>query len=184
MARDTRDRILRALRHLLASGGTDAVTLEAVAAAAGVSKGGLLYHFPSKAAMYQGLLAKIHDTVVAEMAEATARSGAARGFLEYSEPAGEDEAGFFTSLIAAVRTGQSSECSPDDDSRAADLLTRTFTAWEDPMREAVADPVQAEIIRLVGYGLYFAALTGLPEPDADLRNQVFDRVLDPITAPA
>lgn len=182
MAKDTRDRILRALRHLLASGGTDAVTLEAVAAAAGVSKGGLLYHFPSKAALYQGLLLQIRGNVEVEMAEAVERSGAARGFLEYSEPTADDEAGFFTSLIAAVRTGQSSEFSPDDDSLAADLLTQTFTAWEDPMKAAVADPVQAEIIRLVGYGLYFAALTGLPAPDADLRNQVFDRVLAPVTA--
>lgn len=36
--------------------GAAGVTLDAVAAAAGVSKGGLLHHFPSKAALLDGLL--------------------------------------------------------------------------------------------------------------------------------
>ena len=52
-------RILGALRDLLSRGGTGAVTLESVAAAAGVSKGVLLYHFPSKSALYLRLLADI-----------------------------------------------------------------------------------------------------------------------------
>jgi len=51
MAADTRDRILDALETLLLDDGADKATLEAVASRAGVSKGGLLYHFPSKDAM-------------------------------------------------------------------------------------------------------------------------------------
>ncbi|GGM05730.1 TetR/AcrR family transcriptional regulator [Nakamurella endophytica] len=176
MAGDTRDRILRALRDLLAEGGTDAVTLDAVAARAGVSKGGLLYHFPSKSALYLGLLAAVRDTVVREMAEVTQRAGAARGFLEYSEPTAPDEPGFFTSLIAAVRTGQSGDTAAADREAAA-LLADIFRVWEEPMRAAVTDPVRAETIRLVGYGLYLAALAGLPPVDPAVLAQVFDRLL-------
>ncbi|GCB56911.1 hypothetical protein rerp_33190 [Rhodococcus erythropolis] len=51
MAADTRDRILDALEKLLLVSGVAQVTLEGVAAEAGVSKGGLLYHFPSKEAL-------------------------------------------------------------------------------------------------------------------------------------
>ena len=47
-ASETRDRILDALQRILVRKGTAAVTLESVAAEAGVSKGGLLYHFRSK----------------------------------------------------------------------------------------------------------------------------------------
>ena len=191
MATETRDRLLAALRTLLAEGGTDAVTLEAVAARAGVSKGGLLYHFPSKAALYTGLLEKVRETVTAEMADATSRSGAARGFLEYSTPTQDDEAGFFTSLIAAVRTGQSRDwgapvgADPRDSGTdgdreqdpAGELLLDTFRAWEDPMRAVVPDPVQAETIRLVGFGLYLAELAGLPPVDPAVLGKVFDRVL-------
>ena len=175
MATGTRERILRALRDLLARGGTTSVTLEAVAAEAGVSKGGLLYHFPSKSALYLGLLESVRDAVVSEMAAVTAKSGAARGFLEYSEPTEDDEAGFFTSLIAAVRTGQAD--TGDHDEQASALLVDIFRAWEEPMRAAVVDPVQAENIRLVGFGLYFAALTGLPPVDPAVLAQLFDRLV-------
>lgn len=175
MATDTRERILRALRDILARSGNTSVTLEAVAAEAGVSKGGLLYHFPSKSAMYLGLLTSVRDTVAAEMAQATERSGAARGFLEYSEPTEDDEAGFFTSLIAAVRTGQNAD-NDESDAQATALLVDIFHAWEEPMRAAVSDPVQAETIRLVGFGLYFSALTGLPPVDPAVLADLFDRL--------
>ncbi len=176
MATDTRQRILAALRDILAAGGNTSVTLEAVAAKAGVSKGGLLYHFPSKAAMYLGLLAAVRDTVTTDMAEVAGRSGAARGFLEYAVPTAPDEADFFTSLIAAVRTGQESE-SAEVDAQAAELMVDIFRAWEAPMRGAVTDPLQAEQIRLIGFGLYFSALVGLPQPDPALLAALFDRVL-------
>lgn len=171
MAAGTRERILDALRDLLATGGVNTVTLESVASAAGVSKGGLLYHFPSKSALYIGLLEQVRDTVTREMTAATARAGAARGFLEYARPSDDTEGGFFTSLIAAVRTQS------DIDERAASLLADIFRAWADPMIAAVADPVEAELIRLVGNGLYLSAIAGLPQPDPALLARVFDRVV-------
>ncbi len=160
---------------MLARGGNTPVTLETVAAEAGVSKGGLLYHFPSKSAMYLGLLQSVRDSVMSDMAAATEKSGAARGFLEYAEPTEADEADFFTSLIAAVRTGQAD--TGEHDAQASALLVDIFRAWEEPMRAAVSDPVQAENIRLVGFGLYFSALTGLPPVDPAVLAQLFDRLL-------
>ncbi len=171
MASDARDRILVALRDLLTRGGSTAVTLESVAAAAGVSKGGLLYHFPSKSALYLGLLTAVRDRVAADMADATDAVGAARAYLQYSLPTDDAEGGFFTSLIAAVRTG------PDTDPRAAELLADIFRAWEEPMRAAVADPVHAETIRLVGNGVYLSAIAGLPLPEPEILARVFDAVL-------
>ncbi|MGN6428010.1 MAG: TetR/AcrR family transcriptional regulator, partial [Leifsonia sp.] len=50
-ARSARDRILDAFEELLAEHSERAATLDAVAAKAGVSKGGLLYHFASKDAL-------------------------------------------------------------------------------------------------------------------------------------
>jgi AcrR family transcriptional regulator len=52
----TRDRILDAALAVIADSGACRMTLDAVAAQAEVSKGGLLYHFPDKAALLQGLL--------------------------------------------------------------------------------------------------------------------------------
>jgi len=181
VAAGTRERILAAVRDLLAARGPGGVTLEAVADRAGVSKGGLLYHFPSKTALYLGLLEQVRDTVAAEMSRRAAAGDAARAFLEYAQPEtgpdAADEGGFFTSLMAAVRTGE------DADPQALAVLAESFSAWEQPLRDAVADPVQAEIIRLVGNGLYLSAIAGLPQPDPALLAAVFDRLLAPVDEP-
>ncbi len=58
----TRDRLLRAAIRVVATEGLPKLTLEAVARAAGVSKGGLLYHFPTKDALIQALI----ETFIAE----------------------------------------------------------------------------------------------------------------------
>ncbi|WP_326601007.1 TetR/AcrR family transcriptional regulator [Rhodococcus sp. PD04] len=50
-----RAKLLDAFVTILLEQGERAATLEAVAATAGVSKGGLLYHFPSKDALVEGL---------------------------------------------------------------------------------------------------------------------------------
>jgi AcrR family transcriptional regulator len=178
VASGKRDRILVALRDLLSSGGTAAVTLEAVAAAAGVSKGGLLYHFPSKSALYIGLLEAVRDRVAADMAASSAAVGAARAYLQYAIPADDAEAGFFTSLIAAVRTES------DNDDRATALLADIFRAWEAPMRAAVQDPVQAEMLRLVGNGVYLSAIAGLPPTSPDVLAAIFDRLLTQASVPS
>ncbi|WP_414475614.1 TetR/AcrR family transcriptional regulator [Microvirga sp. M2] len=50
-----RDRILDAAEDLICTGGIAGFTLDAVALAAGLSKGGLLYHFSSKDSLISGL---------------------------------------------------------------------------------------------------------------------------------
>lgn len=53
----TRRRILAAAEELSRKLGPAAISLDAVAARAGISKGGLLYHFPSKSQLLKGLVA-------------------------------------------------------------------------------------------------------------------------------
>ena len=51
-----KESLLRAASMVVAEGGYSALTLEAVGTAAGVSKGGVLYHFPTKEALIAGLV--------------------------------------------------------------------------------------------------------------------------------
>ena len=53
---DTRKRIRSAAQALVAEQGAANLTLEAVAKDAGVSKGGLLYHYANKQALLEGML--------------------------------------------------------------------------------------------------------------------------------
>jgi AcrR family transcriptional regulator len=52
----SRDRLLDSAEELVSDQGATSLTLDAVAKAAGVSKGGLLYHFPTKEALLQAML--------------------------------------------------------------------------------------------------------------------------------
>lgn len=71
-----RAKILAAADELAREVGPAKVSLEAVAARAGVSKGGLLYHFPSKLAL---LTALVEDHIDRFSAEMTLRTQATSG---------------------------------------------------------------------------------------------------------
>jgi AcrR family transcriptional regulator len=60
---DTRTRVLDAAEHIVQARGVPALTLDAAAREAGVSKGGLLYHFASKEALLQGLMLRLSEYI-------------------------------------------------------------------------------------------------------------------------
>ncbi|MEW9532656.1 TetR/AcrR family transcriptional regulator [Microbispora sp. NPDC049125] len=69
-----RDELLDAAECLLDDQGAHALTLAAVADRAGVSKGGLLYHFASKEALVKGMIERLiaeFDALVAAQDEST-----------------------------------------------------------------------------------------------------------------
>lgn len=65
----TRLRILRAADAIATENGAGMVSLDAVAERAGISKGGLLYHFPSKGRLLQALVENHLDRVEGMLAE-------------------------------------------------------------------------------------------------------------------
>lgn len=75
---DTRSRILAAAEELSCETGPARVSLEAVAARAGVSKGGLLYHFPTKHALLRALIEE-HVAEMRRVIEAEAPGALAAG---------------------------------------------------------------------------------------------------------
>jgi AcrR family transcriptional regulator len=52
----SKDRILQAAANVVQSNGAAHLTIDAVAAEAGLSKGGVLYHYPNKRAMIKGMV--------------------------------------------------------------------------------------------------------------------------------
>jgi AcrR family transcriptional regulator len=61
-----RERILAAAAELVREVGPRRLTLEAVAERAALSKGGLLYHFPSKNALLQGMIERMIEEVAVQ----------------------------------------------------------------------------------------------------------------------
>ncbi|MFC9790043.1 TetR/AcrR family transcriptional regulator [Rhodococcus sp. NPDC127528] len=169
-AASTRDRILDALERLLLERGLSQVTLEAVAAEAGVSKGGLLYHFRSKEALLAGMVRRLGERSDQQLAESG--SSVAEWYLQTLDAGTTNELALFQSTIAALRSVDGKQ------GEVQQAVIDMMRSWDDGLRSEIADPVQAEIVRLVGDGLYLAALMGLPQPDPELHRKVVNRLLD------
>ncbi|MCU1574125.1 MAG: hypothetical protein JWO93_2207 [Micrococcaceae bacterium] len=148
-----RDRILYAFEGLLIAEGERAATLDAVAAAAGVSKGGLLYHFKSRDALTAGLVQKLRILAEADFElMAAAPEGAARYYVRTSVFAGTS---FDRTLVAAMRLAQS------QDEQVRGAFKEIHQTWLDLIARDVPDPAVARAIMLLGDGLYYnAALFG------------------------
>lgn len=74
-----RRQLLEVAARLSAAEGPASLTLDAVSQAAGVSKGGLLHHFPSKAALIDGLFDDLVGRLDLAIGEAMRRDPVAHG---------------------------------------------------------------------------------------------------------
>ncbi|WP_226081648.1 TetR/AcrR family transcriptional regulator [Mycetocola spongiae] len=141
-----RDRVLDAFETLLIEHGERGATLDATAALAGVSKGGLLYHFGNRGALIEGLLERLSARAEADAhLMASAPAGSIDYLLRTSVYTGED---FDRTMIAVTRLAQS------EDSRAGVALAAVRRTWLDLIQQQVQDPAVAETIMLVSDGLY------------------------------
>lgn len=175
MARpSSRDRILDALVDVLLDGGVGAVTLDAVCARAGVSKGGLLYHFGSKADLFDGLTERLAAGIRRQIAEApTDTADMVRWYLRISTTeldGDEHETAIWRALLAGIRAGDEESTGPG--------ITALLAEWAEPL--AGLDPVVAEEVRLVADGLCLGALVGAPPPDP----AVLDALVEALAARA
>jgi AcrR family transcriptional regulator len=74
----TQQRLLDVAGELVTESGVMALTLDAVAKRAGVSKGGLLHHFPSKHALLVAMVEDISSRFMGQVAEQAKGQGRPR----------------------------------------------------------------------------------------------------------
>jgi AcrR family transcriptional regulator len=142
-----RERVLDAYESILIADGERAATLEAVATAAGVSKGGLLYHFGSKDDLTAGLIARLATLVGADIERMDAApEGAVAYYVRTSVMDGDE---LDRALVAASRLAQAG--SPAASAGLYDARTR----WADAIRPHVRDETALDLVMLVSDGLYF-----------------------------
>ena len=167
----TRERLLAAAAAVVRREGARGLTLDAVAGEAGVSKGGLLYHFPHKRDLVRGLVADWMDRFEAEVdadAEHDGAGGWTRAYLSGSD---------MTRLGAAERDLEFSLLSVLIDApEELNFVRERYTAWQVRMDADGIDPVDATLVRLAADGLWFADLLGLAPPTGQTRAEVLKRI--------
>lgn len=174
----TRTAILDAANRIVLQQGVEHLTLEATAREAGISKGGLLYHFPSKEALIVGMikhyLARFNSDMHARAGrEADGAPGRwTQAYLETTFADNERMPRMSSGLLAAIAT---------DPSLLAPLQ-RTFAEWVGRLELDGVDPVTATIVRLAADGVWLVELFGLTPPDAQRKAQVMERLAQMVAA--
>jgi AcrR family transcriptional regulator len=68
----TTSQLLAAAQHLFGRDGFAATSIDAVAAAAGMTKGAAYHHFANKTALFRAVFVRVHEQVAADLERATA----------------------------------------------------------------------------------------------------------------
>lgn len=145
-----REKILDAYERVLVENGERAATLEAIAKAAGVSKGGLLYHFKDKRALASGLLQRLEtlaeqDAVLMSQDPAGATDYYVRTSVWQDSPLDR-------TIISVTRLGN------DFQPAVNTAMKRVQDRWLSLLEDEVKDPHVARAILLIGDGLYYNAV--------------------------
>ena len=168
-----RERLLNAAEQVVARDGVSNLTLEAVAREAGVSKGGLLYHFPSKSALVIAIVERLATHCESKHAEALEAEpdGAGsftRAYLNARmRPHEPQEMLIHTALLAAAGT----------DPQYLEPFRKRLTHWQARLESDEIDPATACIVRLAIDGLCLGELLGMPVPSGELRQRVLDKLV-------
>jgi AcrR family transcriptional regulator len=157
----TKDRLLDAAGAVVMREGAQALTLDAVAEEAEVSKGGLLYHFKSKRDLVEGMVERWLAEFAREMEGEDADF--VRGYIKASAPAG-NELGMLAALVA--------------DPSLLVAVRKQYGIWQDRVEREGRDPVDATVARLAADGLWLAELLGMGPPTGELRERVLQRLLE------
>jgi AcrR family transcriptional regulator len=158
---DTRTKLITAAAAVIRRDGAQALTLDAVAAEAGVSKGGLLYHFRSKRELLDGLVARWLDEFQEDIDAAGGTFPA--GYVRASDGAKAEEGGLLAALVA--------------DPAVLAAVRERYATWQDRVATEGGDPVEATVARLAADGLWLADLLGMAPPQGELRERVMARLL-------
>ncbi len=164
----TRSRILEATERIVRRDGVVHVTLERVAEEAGISKGGLLYHFASKQALVNALL--LHtlertDQRLKELTEGSEAGAFASAYLDYVRTSEHARNGAAAGIFAAAALDEG-ELAP---AKAQFAIWQNRLLEEDGLR-----PETALLVRIVGDGLWLIDLFDLAPPSARERTHLLD----------
>lgn len=142
-----RESVLDAFEELLIAEGERAATIEATARIAGVSKGGLLYHFGSKDALEAGLVERLDELVTADIDAMSSSPDGPVAFFVRTSAMSDDP--LDRVIIAVSRLAQGGH------GAARNALRAVRERWADVLRPHIADDTALDLVMLVSDGLYY-----------------------------
>jgi len=164
----TKRRILDASERVVLRDGVGHLTLEAAATEAGLSKGGVLYHFPTRDSLVAAMVTRIIEQFDGDIAS-------------YLPEPGTPEAGLPGAYARAYVRATLEPVTPGEERLGAALLAAAAAEpelvvplqvaaarWQAALVDDGLDPAHATLIRMACDGLWLCGLFGLASPEGDL----------------
>ena len=170
MSDSTKNKILNAAESIALRDGVAHLTLDAVAAEAGLSKGGVLYNFATKEALIQGMVNRLIEEVNAEMsrsveADPLPRGRLLRAYLGVSFPeksaASERVNQIAAVLLSAVMT----------DPKLLEPVRRHTAEIQKRLLEDGVEENAVHTIRYAADGMWLADILNMPAPKPAARKR-------------
>ena len=171
----TRNDLLGAASRIVLRDGADRLTLDAVALEAGRSKGGVLYHFPSKEALITGMLDACLDGFEAEIELLRAElGGGPRSWLRAYLLASSDPQG--QAMIASGGVFAAIAHQPE----LLRVMRERWIVWQQRADADGVDPTVASIVRLATDGLWLVDALALAPLQGERREAFINALQDMI----
>ena len=160
-----RVQLLDAAVAVIRRDGAAALTLDAVAAEAGVSKGGVLYHFASKRALIDGLLSRWLDDFEAQLTGEDLLTAYVHA-CDLSAADADHSASEFGLLAGMI-----------EEPEVLEVARERYAEWMTRMLAGAADPVDTWLVRLAADGLWYSDLLGIAAPEGADRRRLIERLV-------
>lgn len=174
MGRNSRKiEILTAASKVVSEKGIFNLTLEAAAVEAGISKGGLLYHFPSKEALVAGMVEHLTNNY--------------REKIEYNADIDPEERGQWLRAYINVTFNQTYQnkdmnagllAAKAVNSNLLDPMRELYTDWQSEIENDGLDPVKATIIRLAVDGIWLSELFDIHHIEESKKENIYKALID------
>lgn len=161
---NTKSSILNAAAMVILENGVQTLTLEKVARKAGISKGGLLYHFPSKRRLIEGMIKHLIDETESSLEREMGKTGGnfLKAFINITIKDDIEQNKIYTALFAAIA----------NDLELLKPLQSQYLEWQN---RAVLSAPSAEIgtlVRLAMDGLWISDLANFAPPSPEMRERL------------
>jgi AcrR family transcriptional regulator len=166
--------LLDAAEQVLTRGGPQALTLQAVADEAGVSKGGLLYHFSNKSELVRGLVERLVDDTNNNYAH-----------WDDGEPGSYTRA-YIASTCHNLTTADADRVlrrwsvilAASTEPEMQGPISQAFETWMWPAPGVDRNPLRAQIARLAADGLWWNAMFVNAFRDPELNKRISAALVD------
>lgn len=165
--------ILEAAERLIIRSGVEKATIDEVAREAGISKGGVLHHFPSKEAIIVGLIGMLIARFEAEVEARRAldpepRGSFARAYLKVVTERDDNCAAVSFALKAMFHN-----CP-----QLQQLVREANARWQKNIEQDGIDPVHGSVVRLATDGLWLAKSHKITIPSEVHRSALMQHLIE------